>query len=92
MPIERVELWYKDSWCEVVEVDLPAAATRTEAEALRKKAGERHWPAGPPASRLSPVNLTHAGWEGDPLFADECLACDPSTYPVRACVRHGGQP
>lgn len=67
----KVELWYRDEWCEVVEVEISEGATREEAERLAAKAGELHQPVGPPRSRLSPVNLVHRGWAGDPVFAGE---------------------
>lgn len=64
----KVELTYRDEWIEVVEVEVPDGCTWEEACELRRQAGERHWPSPPPASRISPCNLVHAGWEGDPVF------------------------
>jgi hypothetical protein len=68
---QRIVMTYRDEWTELVEVEIPDTATRAEADEIRLQAAERHWPKGPPSSRLSPCNLIHQTWEGDPQFVDE---------------------
>lgn len=68
MAKHRVTLWYRDTWPEHIEVEIPDGATWEQAVALRERAAEYHRPAGPPRARLSPANLEAQEFTDDPDF------------------------
>lgn len=72
----KVTAWYKDTWSETIEIDVPDDATEAQANAIRRRAVERHQPAGPSQRRLSPCNWEGDHWEGDPVFPREVTRGD----------------
>jgi hypothetical protein len=61
----KAALTYRVEWTELVEVEIPDGATKDLAKSMLHRAAERHRPAGPPRSYLSPADLTHERWAGD---------------------------